>query len=84
MASTDVELCSSIFLPYPYNQAMRLPTQNKAVFMAHEWYAAVAVQSAWRGRSLRTKLSTRQFSSEVSKSKVDIPKTHTHSNAFPF
>lgn len=39
-------------------QAMRAPFKNKQVFLAHEWYAAVAVQSAWRGRALRSKLRT--------------------------
>lgn len=43
-------------------QTMRLPFKNKRVFLAHEWYAAVAVQSAWRGRSLRHKLLTTQAS----------------------
>ena len=39
-------------------EGMRLPFKNKQVFLAHEWYAAVAVQSVWRGRSLRSKLKT--------------------------
>jgi hypothetical protein len=40
-------------------QAMRIPFKNKPVFLAHEWYAAVAVQSVWRGQTLRSKLESR-------------------------
>lgn len=47
-------------------QTMRLPFKNKRVFLAHEWYAAVSVQSVWRGRSLRRKLSSQGSNTSLS------------------
>jgi len=50
---------------------MRLMTKTKRKFFAHEWYAAAMLQSVWRGRLLRKRLShehkllstTKRFSS---------------------